>query len=44
MIAHGYAALSQVRMYYLEAGGGSDAVLLLHGWAAYIAGMAQRDS
>lgn len=32
MIAHRYAELSQVRMHYLEAGGGSDVVLLLHGW------------
>jgi pimeloyl-ACP methyl ester carboxylesterase len=32
MIAHRYAELSQVRMHYLEAGGGSDVVLLLYGW------------
>lgn len=32
MIVHRYAELSQVRMHYLEAGSGSDVVLLLHGW------------
>lgn len=32
MISHRYAKLSQVRMHYLEAGSGRDAVVLLHGW------------